>query len=265
MHSNPFTFENPFDFLDFDPDDTPSGVIGAGDVGLVLDPSNMATLFQDAAGTSRVTAIGQSVGMIRDMVSGRSATQSTAANCPVLASYGGKPCLQFDGVNDGLATPSITWATDAVTIVAAIRKLSDAAVGIVAELGNPPVTSAGTFTFNAPGTLNPGYRFTSRGTAMGDAIAISGYPAPKTDVITGIGKISTDTSILRANGTQIATAATDQGLTAAYQSAALNIGRRTSGSLHFNGYLFAMFAINRVLTATELALVENWAKSRAGL
>ena len=61
------------------------GLIG-GDQGLWLDPSDLTTMFQDSAGTTPVTAVEQSVGLIRDK-SGRNnhAFQSTSANRPTLS------------------------------------------------------------------------------------------------------------------------------------------------------------------------------------
>ena len=82
-------------------------------------------------------------------------------------------------------------------------------------------------------------------------------------MISAQGKISTDTALLRANGTQVATSAADQG-TGNFANAVVYIGRRGGSSLPFNGVLTFLFAINRLLTASELAAVERFANSRTG-
>ena len=60
--------------------------IAAANNGLLFDPSDMSTMFQDAAGTVPVTAVGQPVGKILDK-SGNNyhATQSITASRPVLS------------------------------------------------------------------------------------------------------------------------------------------------------------------------------------
>ena len=54
--------------------------------GVWYDPSDFSTLFQDSAGTTPVTAVGQPVGLILDKSGrGNHATQATAASRPVLS------------------------------------------------------------------------------------------------------------------------------------------------------------------------------------
>lgn len=57
----------------------------AGEQGAWYDPSDFSTLFQDAAGTTPVTALGQPVGRILDKSGrGNHATQTTAASRPTV-------------------------------------------------------------------------------------------------------------------------------------------------------------------------------------
>lgn len=61
-------------------------LFGAGEVGVWYDPSDLSTMFQDAAGTVPVTGVEQPVGMIRDKSgNGNHATQPTATSRPVLS------------------------------------------------------------------------------------------------------------------------------------------------------------------------------------
>ena len=60
--------------------------IAAANNGLLFDPSDMSTLYQDAAGTTPVTAVEQPVGKILDKSgNGYHATQSITASRPVLS------------------------------------------------------------------------------------------------------------------------------------------------------------------------------------
>ena len=82
-----------------------------GEQGFFYDPSDLSTMFQDAAGTVPVTAAGQPVGLMLDK-SGRNnhARQTTSASCPIFEQ---KPILGANFVTDStLAEPS-KWGTGA--------------------------------------------------------------------------------------------------------------------------------------------------------
>lgn len=50
--------------------DPVTALFGAGEVGVIFDPSDLSTMFQDRTGTTPVTATGQTVGMILDKSKG---------------------------------------------------------------------------------------------------------------------------------------------------------------------------------------------------
>ena len=80
-----------------------------GDQGFFYDPSDLSTMFQDAAGTIPVTAAGQPIGLIRDK-SGRNnhARPTTSSRRPIFEQ---KPILGANFVTDStLAEPS-KWNT----------------------------------------------------------------------------------------------------------------------------------------------------------
>ena len=71
------------------------------------DVSDTATLWQDTAGTSAVTADGQSVARINDKSgNGLHMTQAVASRRPVYRTSGGLHWLEFDGVDDFLVASS---------------------------------------------------------------------------------------------------------------------------------------------------------------
>lgn len=89
---------------------TPASLFAAGEEGAWYDPSDLSTMFQDAAGTIPVTAVGQPVGCIFDKSGrGNHATQADASRKPILQSIGGKLALVFDGVDDTLVTGVVAF------------------------------------------------------------------------------------------------------------------------------------------------------------
>lgn len=160
--------------------------------------------------------------------------------------------LMFDGVDDFLQTGSIAWGTDEVTITAGLQKLSDAARAMVLELGN---ATLGSFAFEAPNSANtPQYLVRSTGSLAAAAVNNT-FAAPDTAVVTLNAKVATDLLTLRRNGAQIGTSTADQG-TGIYYTNPLTIGMRAGTSLPFNGILFGLTAVNAVLDATQLGMVE---------
>lgn len=100
---------------------TPRRLFAAGEQGAWYDPSDFSTLYQDSAGTTPVTAVGQPVGLLKDK-SGRNnhASQSTTTARPTLQQdSGGRYYLQGDGVDDSLLAANYTPAT-AQTVMQAL-------------------------------------------------------------------------------------------------------------------------------------------------
>lgn len=91
---------------------TPATWFLASEQGIWLDPSDMATMFQDSAGTTPVTAVEQPVGLILDKSGrGNHATQATTAQKPVLSARKNL-VTQTAGLN---AAP---WAGSSATVIA---------------------------------------------------------------------------------------------------------------------------------------------------
>lgn len=237
--------------------------------GFWYDPSDFSTMSQDNAGATPVTATGQVVGRILDKSGvGNHATQSNASFKPVLQQdASGFYYLAFDGTDDFLLTSAIDFsATNKMSVFAGVRKLSDAALGVLVELGTTPASNAGVFNMLAP-RLSPSggpYSFLSRGTTSADAVSInSAFDAPNTAVLTGIGDIANDTSILRINGAQSASVATDQG-TGNYGNYVLYIGRRAGSTIPFGGRVYSMVGLNAAVTAGQITSTETWINGKTG-
>ena len=175
--------------------------------------------------------------------------------------------LFFDGVNDSMATSTITPGVDKAQVFAGVRKLSDALAGVLVELSATSASNNGSLILSAPFTsTNAGYGFGSRGTTRVVAEATSGFAAPITNVITGIGDISGDVSRLRANGSQIAAdTTTDQG-TGNFLAYPLYIGARAGTSLFFSGHLYSLIArFGSNLAAGQISSTETWVAGKTGV
>jgi hypothetical protein len=127
-------------------------------------------------------------------------------------------------------------APDKMTLCAGVRKLSDAATGMLMELSVASGSNAGSFQVRSPNGAANNYLFGSVGTVESLTTA-SGYVAPITNVLTGLGDISGDSAILRINGVQASSSTSDQG-TGNYGNYPLYLFSRAGTSLFFNGRFY---------------------------
>ena len=169
--------------------------------------------------------------------------------------------LRFDGVDDWLVTPTITPGIDKVQVFAGVRKLSDAAGGILAELSVTSTANNGVFALFAPNAAST-YALRSRGTTDALITSAASYASPITNVIAGLGDISGDLATLRVNGSQVAQNTTDQG-TGNYLAYPLYIGRRGGTTMPFNGHLYGL--IVRFGSNLPTATIEKTEKYINGL
>lgn len=239
-----------------------SRLFGAGEAGFFGDVTT-SRLWQDTARTTPVAAAGQSVASwALTTASGLIyATQATAASRPTYQVDGnGRGFLLFDGVDDSLSTSAINFSgTDKVTAIAAVRKLSDAARGMVLELATGASAS---FRIEAPPGASATYAFGSLGTTVALATSPASFASPDTAVLTGLGDIAGDVAILRRNGTQVASSVVDQG-TGNYGNASVFIGRRGGSSLPFNGRVYGLLVRGAATSGGLLTSAEGWANATA--
>lgn len=243
----------------------PKQLFKPADRGILLDPSVLSSLTQDAAGTTPVTAAGQPVGRIMDL-SGlvNHATQSVPAARPTYQiDSGGRPYLLFDGLDDRMITPTIALSAAGRTVISAVRKNSDATQGAIIE-HRPAWTTAGGIAQFAPGSNGAATLGSRSQTSATQSIINSpaSYAAPMTAVLSTVAQ--TGSHIMRINGAQVA-ADTPAGSMAAL-SAGLSIGARDNGAgLIASIRLYVLLLIDRVLTATELARAEKWLAAKCGV
>lgn len=115
---------------------SPASLFAAAEPGAWYDPSDLTTLFQDSAGTTPVTAVGQTVGRILDKSGrGNHATQATSTQRPIY------------GINPITGTRNLLTYTE--------------------QFDNAPWTKFGTVTVTPNDTVAPD------GTTTADKVAIS--------------------------------------------------------------------------------------------
>jgi len=245
-----------------------------GEQGGWYDPSDLSTLFQDAAGTIPVTVVGQPVGRILDKSGrGNHATQSTATGRPVLQQdASGRYYLLFDGVDDGLITPSINLtATEKMTVFAGVRKLRDSAVGIFLELSANLNTNAGSFLITIPNGAN-----TKFAAALSNGDSKTYNSADYTDSaapLTTVNTVLFDKALTSAEVTAIRKNGADQSLTRApngdttgnFGNYPLFIGRRSGTQFPFNGRLYGLIVRGAQTDDLHLTNVERYLANKSGV
>ena len=243
----------------------PRSLFAAGEQGIWLDPSDFSTLYQDAAGTTPVTAVGQPVGLALDKSGrGNHASQTTAASRPTLQQdSNGLYYLSFDGTDDGMETPSINFTgTDKMTVWAGVRKLSDATAAAFVELSASANTNNGSFVLFTPlsgGNIVMRHRGSS---AFIDATGTP-YAAPVTAVVSASSVLGTGAVAVNVNKTPFTTTGVTGG--GNFGTYPLYIGRRGGTTLPFNGRLYQLIVRGAASSDGQIAATEAYvnAKTRA--
>lgn len=201
-------------------------------------------------------------------IAGNHATQATAASRPVLRqTAGGLYYLEFDGTDDFLVTSNIDFsATDEMTVIAGVRKLSDAAVGEVVGLSAAPAGFNGTFYLRAPSSINANYQYRSRGTTANGALYTNvAVAAPTTNVLTGLSDISAPSEALRVDGVERAANTLSQGTGNYSSTQPLYIGRTGGTSLPFNGQLYGLVVRGLTTAGIDLTNAESYIAGKTGV
>lgn len=236
-----------------------------GEQGFFYDTNDLSTMYQDAAGTIPVTAVGQPVGLIKDK-SGRNnhARQTTSAARPILQRNAttGANYLEFDGSDDFLVTNSIDFtATDKVSLFTGFNCLeSPQAYTILAELSSDPQSSNGVFQIVAKDNLLTSSRIASKGTIQSNN---SFTNLTNKRILSANLSISADMNSARINATNQLIQA-DQGA-GNYGNYPLYIGRRGAGALPFNGYIYGLIGVGKLTTDNEIIAIEKELAKRLGV
>lgn len=210
------------------------------------------------------------------LLDGNHAVQPTAINRPVLQIDGnGKYYLAFNGTNSWMSTSAIDFtATDKMTVVPGVRKLSDAPDAIFLELSEAAsgLGNTGSFYMTAPEGAGGTYKVLVHGavpTSTGGGVGISGHLAPVTNVLVAamnLGIAPPSQVALRVNGAVLSATpfgAVDGG-SGNFGTYPLYIGTRAVASLFFNGNLYGLIVRGALSSASQVASAERYMNAKTG-
>jgi hypothetical protein len=240
-------------------------------LGAWFDPSDLSTMFQDAAGTTPVTAAGQPVGLILDKSgNGYHASQATSTARPLFQIDGsGKHYLAFDGVDDYLSTAAIdltgtskvtviSGTLDTTTSLSILYETSANAIGGGAFFCAVDYNSGGVSDWLVSG--NAAIAFTT----VADQTARAVTTAEMSSVFTaGVGALSVNVNgsaqtlenVYNPTGTS----------TGNFGNHPLFIGARSGPSLPFNGNLYSFILGATNYDAATVLAAETWVAGKTGV
>jgi hypothetical protein len=205
---------------------------------------------------------------------GNHASQPTSTARPRLKQDGtGRYYLQFDGVDDFMSTGNINFTgTDKMTVWAGVRKLSDAAYGVIAELGASADALTGSFNIGSGTAVGDNLRRTWGAVLNGSARILGGaaiYAAPDSRTLTAQYDIGATTAAeectMRLNGVlQALTFGEANAGTGNFGTHPLFIGSRAGTSLRFNGSLYQLIIRGAATNAAQLSNTDTWVNTRTG-
>ena len=248
-------------------------IFANGEQGFAYDPNDLSTMFQNAAGTVPVTAVGQPVGLILDK-SGRNnhAAQTTSASRPILRQNAitGAYYLEFDGTDDYLiaAKNNLKFLHDGTGATGFVGFKPSGAVVYHTLLNTGNLGSSTTVGYVLAQDDRAG-----NGNILNMVSNSSGALHVQNVYGTGISanprvvsfKNKIGIHALRLNGTEVLNSSTENG--APNPSVSTNdlwIGRAPYGNpLH--GHLYGLVCISRLAIDSETAAIEKELAKRLGV
>lgn len=234
----------------------PRALFRPGDAAMWIDPSDLASMFQDDAATVPA-AIDAPVGCIRDKSGrGHHATQAVAASRPTLRREAdGRYALEFDGVDDFLVH-GFSIVGDDVTLSCAAQRSGGA--GDIGLFGATPPSArlqAGIWAL----TVAPHW-----GSYASGAYRSAGHDLSARAVVSAVGRAGPDTQRLLTNG---GVAVELSGSYGGDISDRRVIGREFTSVVRgqFRGRLYALAGVGRALGENELAELVHHQANKAGV
>jgi hypothetical protein len=229
-------------------------LFGNGEQGAMYVPQptllGEQVLYQDAAGTTPVTADGDPVGLMLDLSgNGNHATQGTSAARPIYRTDGVLYWLEFDGVDDAM-----TVASSAITGRLTLAASTDATItgqhGILATSGGL-FRQSSLYLRNQPGAALAAF--------WGEAPNIKGdYQAPS--VVRSYADDGAGTLTLYQNGAEVQSVAASGGLFGPFDIGFANV----AAPGRYLGRMFGIMVSGAEQDASKMAGVDNYLASLAG-
>ena len=180
--------------------------------------------------------------------------------------------LKANGTNTAMQTNSVDFTgTDKMTMVAGVRKLSDAATGFISEFSSNADSNAGSFYFSASvpsGTEN--YEISDGPVGARAYVKASPFSAPVTSVISTFidraGIAAAGEIAVRVNATIPTLVYTDNGLASGnFGNYPLFLFARNASSLFFNGQFYGAIIRGAQSTAAQISSAESYIAKKTGL
>lgn len=234
---------------------SPRRLFAAGVAGVWFDPSDLSTMFQDAAGTTPAT-VDSVVGLMLDKSgNGCHASRVTTANKPILRrdAITGLYYLEFDGVDDELLGTG-NWA-------------ANASLTLVAGWSTQTTTSDSGILTVAPGSTS---NYSQRCLAVADgttfkadarnrsvSLPVASVSSPTVvygyfDIVTGIVGSTNLNAEVTGGGSLVNT------------WLGFALGRGLTGTSKSNAKLYSALIIAKQLTATEKTRLVGWMNRKTG-
>lgn len=234
-----------------------------GEQGGLYDPSDLTTLFQDAAGTVPVTADGQPVGLMLDKSgNGNHLTQVATASRPTYRTDGTSHWLEFDGVDDRLVTSAINLThTNKLSAISGIYRAGVSSTGILYEFTASTADALpGTFCLRSALATNryyAGARGANGSNLTGRVADLFIDDFPDQCVLSAFHDLSGVTSKLRRNGGEMAESvvSNDGGNFGNY---VLTLGNRPTTTSYFAGNLYGLIIVDNLLSDAQSSQAEKW-------
>lgn len=252
----------------------PSALFAAGEKGFWVDPSDLSTMWQDAAGTVPVTAAGQPVGRIIDKSgNGMVWTQSTDANRPTLeVDSNGNRYLSGNGVSKWmLSTAALNMSGHTKMLIAAGANITSSATSVMFQHGNYSTSGSVYFSKNGDNVGNPRLRVYSNSVLDfrkdGVALAAGAYVYLAT---VDFGQLTSGASAatLEANATSLSVTTEPLGATAANASGGANdyvmLHADWSGGESLNGRLYQLIYRGGNYTQDDLDNLRDYVNGKTG-
>jgi hypothetical protein len=244
----------------------PATLFSSGQKGAWFDASDRSTLFQDAAGTTPVTAVGQPIGKWLDKSGNNNhATQSNASLRPTWQiDAEGNYNVTFTKTGQQLVSPPIDFtATAQMFVCAGIHVTDSSSAGVAVELGADVNSVNGSFLLGAPGSTTDHSMYLRGTTTIRAAInnVVDGD-----DIFTGLLDISQATKELeliprlnyvQLTGSQITWTGTDAG-TGNFGNLPLFIGSRSGVTTPYGGKIYQLIVRGALPTGNQLYATENY-------
>jgi lysophospholipase L1-like esterase len=240
-----------------------------GEQGGWYDPSDLSTLFQDAAGTTPVTAAGQTVKRWNDKSGRGNHMSNAAATWTYQVDAAGKPYVQTDGTTrlNLVSGTTLAWGAGTATIVVSYKPTTAGQSRTIVGFGNVSNT-VGTWSFESISGGPLVYRRGSGSFGGNSSASVSTTTTTFCATIDLSGTThATETENWRVNGSSPALTnygATDTG-TGNFGSNDLRIaGGGTNPSSFWSGRIYQIIVSAKKATLAELQLAETYSGDKAG-